>query len=105
MGKYALGYGPGPESRHALAQDRRPDYDLIAEFSNSGAVKLERSGYCIYANPRFCWDTFKIGRILQKQHISNTIASCLLSCVSFLQGMETHDLLKIVLPDFFLIAK
>lgn len=46
-----------------------------------------------------------MGRILQKQHISNTIASCLLSCMSFLQGVETHDLLKIVLPDFFFICK
>jgi len=79
---------------------------LQTEFSNSGAAKLERSGYCIYANLRFFCDAFKIGRILQKQNISNTIAGHLLSYMSFLQGIEIHDLLKIVLLDFFFcIAK
>lgn len=56
--------------------------------SNAGAIKLERSGYCIYANVISFWDVFKKGRIVQKQHISNAEASHLLGCTSFMQSMS-----------------
>lgn len=71
MGKYPLGYGPKQKAdmvKSVLSQS----IILKTEFSNSGDVKLGRSWCCICANLRLFWDAFKMGRILQKWHISNT---------------------------------
>lgn len=102
MGNYALGYGP--RQKADMVGSVLSMVSLQNVFSNSGAVKLGRSGYCICANLRFFWDAFKMGRILEKWHISNTKASSWArSCL--LQGTGAHHLLKIVLPNVFFYCK
>lgn len=73
MGNYASGYGPRQKADRVGSVLSMVSLQNV--FSNSGAVKLGRSGYCICANLRFFWDAFKMGRILEKWHISNTKAS------------------------------
>lgn len=59
-------------------------------LQTAGAIKLQRSQNCIYANLISFWDVFKMGRIVQKQHtcIPNAKASHLLGCTSFVKSVS-----------------